>query len=253
MHLVGFGRTDLRCPRQWRSRDMVARVVHQVISKGGRVFLDARLALGSGFAQRFPGIHALCAASGIDPASDPIQVSPAAHYHMGGIAVERHGRSTLPGLWAVGECAATGLHGANRQQLSAGRVVMGRRAARDIVGRDMRFPTITDVAEVLPGSDPTFMRPLVSQCLGVIRDGAGLRRAISCLRPLVEAGKPASYPALVALAIAVFAELRQESRGGHFRSDFPDSAPDTRSHLVTLSEILAVANAPRSNPLLRTA
>src|SRR5271165_1872600 len=95
-------------------RDVVARAVWRHLTDGHRVFLDATAALGSRFAGHFPVIAAACAACGIDPATQPIPVRPAAHYHMGGIAVDWRGRSTLAGLWACGETAGTGLHGANR-------------------------------------------------------------------------------------------------------------------------------------------
>ncbi|TIU20243.1 MAG: FAD-binding protein, partial [Mesorhizobium sp.] len=81
---------------------------------GHRVFLDARQCLGPKFAERFPAIASLCRQAGIDPAVEPIPVRPAAHYHMGGVAVDAEGRSSLRGLWACGEVARTGLHGANR-------------------------------------------------------------------------------------------------------------------------------------------
>src|SRR5208337_911320 len=96
------------------ARDVVARAVWRHLADGHRVFLDTRAALGRDFALHFPVIAAACAMFGIDPAMQPIPVRPAAHYHMGGIAVDWHGRSSLPGLWACGEVAGTGLHGANR-------------------------------------------------------------------------------------------------------------------------------------------
>ncbi|MFC6489504.1 L-aspartate oxidase, partial [Nitratireductor sp. GCM10026969] len=95
-------------------RDIVARAVWNHLAGGHRVFLDARRRPGAAFATRFPSIDALCKAAGFDPALEPIPVRPAVHYHMGGIAVDLHGRSTLEGLWACGEAACTGLHGANR-------------------------------------------------------------------------------------------------------------------------------------------
>ncbi|WP_170566083.1 L-aspartate oxidase [Ruegeria atlantica] len=237
------------------SRDVVARAVHLVISEGGRAFLDAREALGSGFAQRFSGIHALCAAIGIDPAHEAIPIRPAAHYHMGGIAVDKDGQSTLPGLWAIGECAATGLHGANRLASNSllEAVVMGRRAARDVVGRKMRTLPTAPKAELLLESDPGSVRPVVSEYLGVVRDEMGLNCSISKLLPLIEANGRGSDPALVALAIAVFANLRCESRGGHFRSDFPGPASRSQSNLMTLAEILAHAGSVCQDPILRTA
>src|SRR5258708_2022640 len=95
-------------------RDVVARAVWWHLCQSHRVFLDARSALGSRFRARFPTIAAACRAAGIDPATALIPVQPAAHYHMGGIAVDEAGRSSLGGLWACGEAAATGLHRANR-------------------------------------------------------------------------------------------------------------------------------------------
>ena len=106
--MQGIGRAELE------PRDVVARVLHAHMNKGHRVFLDARAAIGENFAARFPGIHAACIAAGIDPARAPIPVRPAAHYHMGGVAVDARGRSSIEGLWACGEVASTGLHGANR-------------------------------------------------------------------------------------------------------------------------------------------
>ncbi|RUV99408.1 FAD-binding protein, partial [Mesorhizobium sp. M1A.F.Ca.IN.022.05.2.1] len=95
-------------------RDVVARAVWQQLTAGHRVFLDARQCLGPKFGKRFPAITRLCRQAGIDPANAPIPVRPAAHYHMGGVAVDAAGRSSLEGLWACGEVACTGLHGANR-------------------------------------------------------------------------------------------------------------------------------------------
>src|SRR5215472_12853955 len=95
-------------------RDIVARGVFAEISAGRGAFLDAREALGARFAEKFPTVHASCLAAGIDPAKQPIPIAPAAHYHMGGIAVDAKGRTSLRGLWAGGEVSSTGAHGANR-------------------------------------------------------------------------------------------------------------------------------------------
>src|SRR4029078_288002 len=93
-------------------RDVVSRAIYRQ-QKTSRVFLDARK-LGRGFTKRFPGIFALCTARGIDPREDLIPVTPAAHYMMGGIVTDLIGHSSVPRLYAVGECARTGVHGANR-------------------------------------------------------------------------------------------------------------------------------------------
>jgi L-aspartate oxidase len=95
-------------------RDVVTRRVWRHMAAGHRIFLDARNAKGLDFARRFPTITAHCRKAGIDPVTQPIPVRPAAHYHMGGIAVDKNGRTSIDGLWACGEAACTGLHGANR-------------------------------------------------------------------------------------------------------------------------------------------
>ena len=95
-------------------RDIVARAIHRQIVEGRRAFLDARQAVGVNFPEEFPGIFAACMAGGVDPRVQPIPVAPAAHYHMGGVAADADGATSLPGLFAVGECASIGVHGANR-------------------------------------------------------------------------------------------------------------------------------------------
>ena len=95
-------------------RDVVSRAVWARLEAGRRVYLDTPTALGAAFAAEFPTITASCAAAGLDPAVDPLPIRPAAHYHMGGLVTDAASRTTVPGLWAVGEVASTGLHGANR-------------------------------------------------------------------------------------------------------------------------------------------
>src|SRR5258706_3858846 len=118
-------------------RDVVARSIHRQLVAGHKVFLDCRDAIGAAFAQRFPTVYAACRAAGIDPARALIPVAPAAHYHMGGIATDIDGRSSLAGLWAVGECASTGLHGANRLASNSllEAIVLGARVADDVRGQ----------------------------------------------------------------------------------------------------------------------
>ncbi|SDJ38031.1 L-aspartate oxidase [Aliiruegeria lutimaris] len=237
-------------------RDVVARAIHAEIARNRPVFLDARPALGDGFAKRFPGIDQLCREAGIDPARMPIPVRPAAHYHMGGIATDERGRSSLDGLWAVGECAATGLHGANRLASNSllEAVVMARRAAQDVVGQATpSLRAISHVPHLLPQADPAPLRPVVSKTLGVIREEAGLREAIRTLLPIAEGNGPAADPAIVALSVAVFAELRRESRGAHLRTDFPEPMPGQTCRRMRLDDIRAAAQALGAHPLLRSA
>src|SRR5690606_21483652 len=125
------------------------------------------------FARRFPTIDRLCREAGIDPAHQPIPVRPAAHYHMGGIAVDAEGRSSVPGLWACGEVARTGLHGANRlasnslteAMVSAGHVAAGIAAAASCEGVPPR------PAVLPPAPDVSAVRPVVARALGIVRDG----------------------------------------------------------------------------------
>lgn len=233
-------------------RDVVARAIFAERARGGRVFLDARGTLGARFAQRFPGIARLCHATGIDPAREPVPVRPAAHYHMGGIATDALGRSSLRGLWAVGECAATGLHGANRLASNSllEAVVMARRAARDVAGHVAPRPVTRTPASLPPVADPGPIRALVSRELGVQRDADGLGRAIAALLPLAEGAGSVSDPAIVALSLAVFAALRRESRGAHARADHPRTLPEATSRRMTLAEIRAHARTLLPEPIL---
>ncbi len=205
--------------RELAPRDVVARAIGAEIAQGRKVFLDARAALGAHFANRFPGINALCRKHGIDPAQEPIPVRPATHYHMGGVATDGEGRTSLAGLWAVGEVACTGLHGANRLASNSllEAAVMGLRAGRAIAGElpvgAVHLPPVS-----LPvADDPTPVRAIVSQYLGLLREEEGLRSAITTLLPLVQADDAAAV-ALVAAAAAV---VRRESRGSHARTDYP--------------------------------
>ncbi|MBY6160279.1 L-aspartate oxidase [Mameliella alba] len=241
-------------------RDVVARAIQSQIDAGRGVYLDARAALGQGFTARFPGIDAICKAAGIDPAHDPIPVRPAAHYHMGGIDTDAQARTSLRGLWAIGECAATGLHGANRLASNSllEAVVMARRAAVDVAVHVAGDAATERGAGTLPVRmppmvDPAAVRRIASRALGLRRDAEGLRAAIAELLPLVEGDGPEADPACVALSVAVFALLRQESRGGHARTDFPDTAAETGRRRMTFDELRALANGLRTRPLLRSA
>lgn len=215
--MSGYGRAGLEL------RDVVARAVWQHIADGHRVFLDARSALGARFARYFPNIAARCHAAGIDPATMPIPVRPAAHYHMGGIAVDEAGRSSVTGLWACGEAAATGLHGAN--QLASNSlleaVVCACWVAESVAGSGSGHVGPVRPADVPPRPDGSAVRDFMFTNVGVVRDHTGLAVAIEELLPLAIGGSPAADPAAVALMIATAALQRSESRGSHYRSDYP--------------------------------
>ena len=223
-----------RARAELEPRDVVSRAVAAHIAAGHRVFLDARPTLGADFARHFPGITARCRAAGIDPVRQPIPVRPAVHYHMGGVAADAEGRSTVEGLWACGEVAASGLHGANRLASNSllEAVVMASAVADSIVGTEPApLPAPRPVA-LPPAPDVTALRGPISETLGVVRDRAGLERAVGHLQPLAFKGGGAADPALVALMIATAALAREESRGGHWRADFPQTSPAWARRLV---------------------
>lgn len=232
--MAGQGRAELE------PRDIVSRAVWRHMQAGHRVFLDARACLGARFATRFPGITAACRAAGIDPATQPIPVRPAVHYHMGGIVVDGRGRSTVAGLWAAGEAARTGLHGANRLASNSllEAAVTGSWAARDIAGTQARGgeAPAPDPGAVLPDAAP--IRPILSRHAGVLRDAAGLRQAQTELQHFVYAGQPCADAAKLALMLIIAMQERQESRGGHFRTDFPAKVePPARARWLTWNAV----------------
>lgn len=229
-------------------RDIVARAIHRQIMSDQPVFLDCREAVGTAFARRFPTVYGACAAAGIDPATQPIPVAPAAHYHMGGIASDAHGRSSLPGLWVVGECAATGLQGANRlasNSLLEG-LVFGARVAQDVRGTLM-----PGAARGTPPAPPRFaspapahvLREAMTRLVGLERDDAGLRAALAIIARLERAGNELAVQNMVASAklVAAAALARTESRGGHWRSDYPTPAPTARRSFLTLADAGRIA------------
>jgi L-aspartate oxidase len=223
-------------------RDIVARAVWRRRAGGRRTFLDARKHPGKEFAQRYPVISAFCKMAGIDPATDPIPVRPAAHYHMGGIAVDSEGRSTVNGLWACGEVSRTGLHGANRLASNSlmEAVVCARWVAESIKGASAGVSRSRATQPLPPASDPSAVRPIVSQGLGVLRDSDAIARAVASLYPLAVSHHAAADPALVGLMVAVSAYRREESRGGHCRTDFPDTAASAVPSSINLSDALNV-------------
>jgi len=221
--IAGLGRAELE------PRDVVARAVWRHIQLGHRVFVDARMALGPRFAGRFPAIAAVCRRAGIDPAAEPVPIRPAAHFHMGGVATDAAGRSSVDGLWAAGEVACTGLHGANRLASNSllEAAAMAGWVAQDVAGRMAGNAPRWMMPPWLPvPPDAGAVRPILSAAAGVLRDGDTLARAADRLGALVEQDGAASDPALVAWEIVRAAQRRAESRGSHFRTDHPTHDAD---------------------------
>jgi len=243
-------------------RDIVARGVFAEIAARRGAYLDARKALGARFAEKFPTVHASCLAAGLDPAKQPVPVAPAAHYHMGGIAVDARGRTSLGGLWAGGEVSSTGAHGANRLASNSllEAVVYAARIAEDIAGQEIAAPARLPAAlvvlcnSVMPVHAEKKLRAIMSAHVGVVRDGEALAGAVRAFAALErEAGSIAlRNMATTALLVAASAWSRRESRGAHYRTDHPVEAPAlahrTMTTLAKAREVAAVLDilAPRS-------
>jgi L-aspartate oxidase len=215
-------------------RDIVARAIFREQARTGAVFLDAR-ALGRSFTRRFPGIHALLKARAIDPINDLIPITPAAHYMMGGIVVDLNGRSSLSRLWACGEVSRTGVHGANRlasNSLLEG-LVFAERVAEDLrnVAAVARMPR--RVSWKVPKFDDRGAAQVAAEHIrttmwnhaGIDRRAEGLHEVVEDLEDVILRLPPGATEeanmAETAYLIASAAWLRTESRGGHFRRDFP--------------------------------
>ena len=230
-------------------RDVVARAVALERAAGG-AWLDARAAVGANFPREFPAVFKACMAAGLDPRMEPIPVAPAVHYHMGGIRTDLDGRTSVPGLFAAGECASTGVHGANRlasNSLLEAAVFgarVGRAAARE-GGRDGPV-TPVDVAPVLPAAALRRLRMAMDRGAGVVRDRAGLEALLGEIAAL-EAEHGRALELIAARLVAEAALARAHSRGAHFRGDFPESAP-ARHTRVTLD-----TRAVRATALMATA
>jgi len=218
-------------------RDVVAKAITRRMMETGHphMWLDARHLGGSFWERRFPTILATCRRHGVDPVTEPIPVAPAAHYASGGVRTSRDGRTSIPGLYACGEAACTGVHGANRlasNSLLEGLVYAGR------IGDDLAraLPGQPDPVDggppgrVLDPGSRTRLQDAMTAGAGLVRSAAGLAGAAGTLKEL--AGRAPGKPEpdawevtnlhTVAAALVHAAARRTETRGSHRRADFPD-------------------------------
>lgn len=238
-------------------RDVVARGIFREVQAGRGAFLDCTKAVGKTFAEEFPTVYGYCMEAGIDPVAQPIPVVPAAHYFMGGIWTDLDGRTSLPGLWACGEVTSTGAHGANRLASNSllEAVVFSSRVAAALGGETLadapanwsKGSKDSGRIEPRPDSEPMkLLRKTMSAHLGVLRDGEGMRNALRTIMELERDANTERFLNVLATAklVAVCALNRTESRGGHFRTDYPNEDPAwKRRTFVTLEQAEATIPA----------
>ncbi len=232
-------------------RDIVSRSIVAEMRKTGtrNVFLDMTALPKDFLKERFPKIYETCAFYGLNIAKDLLPVSPASHYCMGGIRTDLHGRSTIAGLYAAGEVTCTGVHGANRlasNSLLEG-LVFGARAGESAVADNSRFQILNSKFEVqekqsgirnLESGISTAVKKRVKRVMwervGILRDAESLRRALREFEQIEKSNLTQSSRKFVALAkLAATAALwRMESRGGHFRTDFPERDANWQVHSI---------------------
>ncbi len=250
-------------------RDVVARAIAQERLQG-EVYLDMRaVAARLDLKERFPGISSFLAGYALELSRNLIPVGPAAHYLMGGIKTDTSGRTSLPGLYAAGEAACTGVHGANRlasNSLLEG-LVFGARAAEEMVKEQWpvtsrQSPAETEThASTNPTTEATQawvaeLRELMWRDAGLLRDGDGLRRAIAGLEELkmtlpsglTRQALEARNLWVVAQTITLSALHREESRGAHFRMDFPARSPIARHSVVLDGLVTTQPSGQESRP-----
>lgn len=237
-------------------RDIVARAVYTQSQAGLRPMLDTRPALGDRVKTQFPAVAEACARNGIDPALEPIPVAAAAHYHMGGIDTDETGRSSLDNLWVCGEASSTGLHGANRLASNGllEALVYARLCADGIRAATQDKPAQSAPLEISfegQGDVPEAylvakLRETMTRYVGVVRTGDTLRTALRTISELESQSESENFRNMTATAtlIAAAALRREESRGAHFRTDFPSSNGEigTRTR-ITFAEALALRDS----------
>jgi L-aspartate oxidase len=220
-------------------RDKVASAAVDVMRAAGtdHVYLDARHLGAQLLEQRFPSILASCREHGIDPVTDLVPVAPAQHYASGGVMVDTWGRSSVPGLMACGEVSSTGVHGANRlasNSLLEG-LVWGYRIVDYLTAHGLPRPgdpLPREPASLVPAASRPSIQQTMTAGVGVTRDADGLARAAGALRSLRGQGADpavsteaweASNLHDVASALTAVAAIREETRGGHWRTDHPET------------------------------
>lgn len=213
-------------------RDIVARSIFQEQQKGQKVFLDCRGDLGNRMINDFPTVYQLCRNSGINPSEDKIPISPAAHYHMGGILTDENGKTNIEGLYACGENACSGVHGANRLASNSllEAIVFG-----DIISKDIKenmnksIPNKEVRIDITKSKSLSILklqelRSIMTEFVGVERDQEGLEKAYNMVKDIYTEYTKNGFlnnSLITSLLIIQSALARKEHRGSHYRKDFP--------------------------------
>jgi len=239
---------DIHPDAELAPRDVVAKAIFEEVASGRGAWLDAREAVGAHFKKEFPTVYGYCKDANIDPVTELIPVIPAAHYHMGGIFVDSDGRSSLDGLYACGEVTSTGAHGANRLASNSllEAVVFAGRIAEDVVEHHGESQTNPIIERSSSDNESRNARPLMpelrkimSRYVGVSRSGDGLKDAVRQIEKLEKENKSFRFRNALATAklATVSALLREESRGGHQRTDFPEPRDEFKKRsFITLDD-----------------
>jgi L-aspartate oxidase len=228
-------------------RDTVSRAIWDRLRNNQQVFLDARDAIGLRFPNRFPSAFEACANHGIDPVSEPMPVCPAAHYHIGGITTQLTGRSSLSGLWACGEVASTGMHGANRLASNSllEAMIFGQIVAENVKA-DRQSHILPEPAKIrsidvdVSSSEgvKNQLRDLMWSRVGLVRNHEGLLEALEKMDWIDRAIAPGlgelRNMLTVARLITESALERKESRGVHYRDDYSLNRDEFARHMTAL-------------------
>lgn len=243
-------------------RDVVARAVWECRESGEDVLLDARAVFDSARDSDFPAALGTCRARGINPCDQPIPVTAAAHYHMGGLVVDEFGQANLAGLWACGEVAYTGIHGANRlasnsllEAIVCGRSVGAAIRRSESVRRPWTPKHLSEVAPFNESCDEwSGLRSLMWKHMGPVRDGRDLVRSIRAVRAIRRSlGRESlilRQRCKLAAAMMLAAAAREESRGAHWRRDFP-RRDRARDGIAAMRDVPRASRSARPPPVMR--